>query len=193
MEETNFLRHETIEVISDEYRNPEKTALPIFDKTKTCWDKMKLFQLADLQKPNEIKGMMLRPLVFSTFPVIFFCGFTYGFNLAWLAVLNATTSLILGDEPHNFSAPVVGLSYISPLTGVALGSAVCGYFGDKFVLRRAEKHNGIMESEYRLWLFLPCLALLPGGLALWGIGGANNVHFMGILFAMGIIAFTNTL
>lgn len=134
----------------------------------------------------------MRPLIFLSFPVIFYAGFSYGSNLVWFNVLNATASLILGGT-YDFSASMVGLSYVSPLIGVALGAAYTGWIGDKFVIWKARKNSGIMESEHRLWLFTPSLLLIPFGLILWGVGSAHGVHWFGPVFAMGVIAMTNTL
>ena len=50
-----------------------------------------------------------------------------------------------------------------------------------------------MEPEHRLWLFSVSLLLLPGGLILWGVGAAHGVHWFGLVFAMGVIALTNSL
>ena len=50
-----------------------------------------------------------------------------------------------------------------------------------------------MEPEQRLWLFAISAFLLPGGLILWGVGAAHGVHWFGVVFAMGVIGFTNTL
>ena len=50
-----------------------------------------------------------------------------------------------------------------------------------------------MESEQRLWLFSLSALLIPGGLILWGVGAAHGVHWFGVVFAMGVIGFTNTL
>jgi MFS family permease len=182
-----------MEFISDEYRDPEKTALPVIYTPKTYWNKIALFQSSDLRKPNELKGMVTRPLVFLSFPVVAFCGLTYGFNLGWLAVLNATVAFFFEDEPHYFGGRMVGLAFVSPLIGVAIGSLACGFVGDRLVLRKAHHNDGILESEYRLWLFIPSLVLLPSGLALWGIGSEHNLHWTGSLFAMAAIAFSNTL
>jgi hypothetical protein len=156
-------------------------------------DKIKLIRTEDLKKDNHILGMMWRPLVFLTFPVIFYAGFSYGSNLVWFNVLNATSSLILSNTPYNFKASMVGVAYVSPLIGVAIGSFYTGVLGDKFVLRMARNRGGILESEYRLWLFAPSLLLIPGGLILWGVGAAHHVHWFGVVFAMGIIALTNTI
>lgn len=88
---------------------------------KTFMDKLKLFDKHQLSKPNRIGRMMWRPLVFLTFPVIAYSGFSYGSYLVWFNVLNGTTSLILGGAPYDFRASMVGLSYFSPLIGVCLG------------------------------------------------------------------------
>ena len=47
--------------------------------------------------------------------------FSYGSYLIWFTVLNATASVILGAPPYNFSAAMVGVTYVSPLIGVVLG------------------------------------------------------------------------
>lgn len=73
-----------------------------------------------------------------------------------------------------------------------MGAAYTGSFGDRFILRLARKHGGILEAEHRLWLFMASLAAIPLGLILWGVGAAHHVHWFGLIFAMGVIAFTNT-
>ncbi|KKY16779.1 putative mfs transporter [Diplodia seriata] len=159
---------------------------------KSYVDKLKPFQPADLHKPNELKGMIYRPLAFLTFPVIFYAGFSYGANLIWFNVLNATASLILGGT-YGFSASMVGLSYVSPLVGVAIASWYTGVLGDRFVLRQARRNGGVLEAEHRLWLFVPSLLFIPGGLLLWGVGASQGVHWFGCVFAAGVIALTNTI
>lgn len=160
---------------------------------KSLIDKIKLFRTADLKKPNRLAGMALRPLIFLTFPVIFYAGFSYGSNLVWFNVLNGTASLVLGGPPYDFAASMVGLSYVSPLLGVAVGSVYTGPIGDRIVLWMARCNKGILEPEHRLWLFAPSLLLIPGGLLLWGVGAANSVQWFGCVFAMGVIAATNTI
>lgn len=206
MEETNFVRHQpgipqSTSGANTPKEDAKKTPRVEFPRDvsaspphrrKTYLDKIKLFQISDIRKPNKLKGMMTRPLIFATFPVIFYAGFSYGSNLVWFNVLNATASLILGGTYH-FSASMVGVAYVSPLIGVALGAAYTGWVGDYFIVRQARRNNGIMESEHRLWLFVPSLLLIPFGLILWGVGAAHHVHWFGPVFAMGVIALTNTL
>ena len=71
-------------------------------------------------------------------------------------------------------------------------SLYTGGVGDWLVLKLARRNRGIMQSEYRLWLFGPSILLVPGGLILWGVGAAHNIQWFGLIFAMGVIGFTNT-
>lgn len=206
MEETNYDRHAISGVTATQASSPTGSASPaeianekaVMPKTgeaeadtessqgtqqtykkKNYLDKIKLFQSADLRKSNHLGGMIARPLIFLSFPVIFYAGFSYGSNLVWFNVLNATASLILSGEPYNFQASMVGLSYLSPLIGVAVGSFYTGVVGDKVVLRMARRNKGLLEAEHRLWLFLPSLLLIPFGLILWGVGAAHHIHWFG--------------
>ena len=89
-------------------------------QTKSFVSKLKVFDTKELQYPNHLRRMFLRPLIFLTFPLIFYSGFMYGSNLIWFNVLNGTASLILSDPPYGFSASIVGVCYVSPLIGVIL-------------------------------------------------------------------------
>jgi hypothetical protein len=65
---------------------------------------------------------------------------------------------------------------------------VAGPVGDRFILWKARRNNGIMEPEHRLWLYSILLVFTPGGLLLWGLGAAHHVHWFGLIFAMGMLA-----
>lgn len=73
---------------------------PVVYTPKTYLQKLKLF---DKKRPFNLIRMMTRPLIFLSFPVIAYAGFTYGCNLIWFNTLNATASLILGGAPYNFA------------------------------------------------------------------------------------------
>lgn len=217
MEETNYHRGsrpmDTADVNSGVKMSPESSVDPAGEKKaamglsvgsvengyskkyqqKTYWPKLKLFESTAWQHPNRLGGMMLRPLIFLTFPVIFYAGFSYGSNLVWFNVLNATASLILSGSPYRFSSSMVGLAYLSPLIGVLFGFIYTGRLGDWLVIKMARRNRGIMEPEHRLWLFSVSLLCIPGALLLWGVGAAKGIHWFGLVFAMGVIAFTNTL
>lgn len=68
-----------------------------------------------------------------------------------------------------------------------------GPMGDKFVLWKARRNNGVREPEHRLWLYCALFVLTPGALLLWGIGAAHHVHWFGLVFAMGLLASSITI
>ena len=57
------------------------------------------------------------------------------------------------------------------------------------MLWRSRRNGGVMEPEFRLWLFVGELIAIPGALLLWGLGAANHIHWFGLIFAMGVYAF----
>ena len=88
---------------------------------RSFYRKLKVFDKQELRYPNRLKEMILRPLIFLSFPVISYAGFSYGSNLVWFNVLNGTASLVLSGKPYGFSSSIVGLAYLSPFIGMILG------------------------------------------------------------------------
>ncbi|KAG1849260.1 major facilitator superfamily domain-containing protein [Suillus subalutaceus] len=126
--------------------------------------------------------MTYRPVILLRFPVIFWAGFQYGTCLVWYNVLNATCSLILSEQPYNFRANFVGLTYLGPLIGMLLGTFYSGVGG------YARRTRGIREPEHRLWLMVVSLLLCPASLILWGVGASKGISWVGLVFGMGIIS-----
>ncbi|RSL49221.1 hypothetical protein CEP53_009232, partial [Fusarium sp. AF-6] len=160
----------------------------VYAAPKTFIQKMSLWQ------PSPGQNMVqraLRSLSFLSWPVIFYAGFSYGSYLIWFNVLNATSSIILSGEPYNFKSSMVGLSYTSCCIGVIVGALVSGNFSDWLTIKLARRNNGIMEAEHRLWPFAICVVMVPGSLILWGVGAQHGVHWFGLVFAMGCLAFTS--
>lgn len=146
MEETNFQRAPTTSIEPDADIEDESTsagekahgisasATPIVDRSveaapgleplyskRSYWQKLAIFQADSFQRKVNFKGMILRPLIFFSFPVISFSGFMYGAIVCYFNILNGTASVILSSPPYNFSASKVGLSYVSCLIGVFIG------------------------------------------------------------------------
>ncbi|KAH9882287.1 hypothetical protein J1614_000523 [Plenodomus biglobosus] len=209
LEETNYIRtkSETTPAVASVLeqaspvaeQDPEKAASPTAQSiasdimgttTKSFTQKMSLWQ------PSPGPSMFSRAissLKYLGWPVIFYSGFSYGSYLIWFNVLNATASIILGGPGYNFSSSMVGLTYVSCCIGVVFGMLVSGQFSDWLTVRLARRNGGIMEAEHRLWPFVLCLVLVPGSLLLWGVGAANGIHWFGLVFAMGCLAFASTL
>ncbi|KAF1834114.1 MFS transporter-like protein [Decorospora gaudefroyi] len=134
-----------------------------------------------------------RSLQYLSWPVIFYAGFSYGSYLIWFNVLNATASLILSGPGYHFIASMVGLSYISSCIGLVVGALISGPLSDWLTIKLARRNKGIMEAEHRLWPFALCLVMVPGSLVLWGVGAARHVHWFGLVFAMGCLAFNSSI
>lgn len=156
---------------------------------KTFWQKL---ALRDKPRPNRFFHRVKQMVFFLSWPVVFYAGFSYGSYLIWFTVMNATASLILGAAPYNFSAAMVGVSYVAPLIGTAVGAAFTGRFSDWLTIRLARRNGGVMEPEQRLWLFGVTTIIIPVSLILWGVGAAHEVHWFGLIWAMGMLSFANT-
>lgn len=208
MEETNYTRRTTGIVAETESppsesieEGQEKTIVKTASTTSTglgaIYGPPKTFmQKLSIWSPHPGENMLSRAMAslkYLSWPVIFYAGFSYGSYLIWFNVLNATASIILGGEPYNFKSSMVGLSYLSCCIGVVVGSLVSGRASDWLTIKLARRNNGVMEAEHRLWPFALCLIAVPSSLILWGVGAAHGVHWFGLVFAMGFLAFTSAM
>lgn len=205
MEETNYHRVHSERVshtgpITTETSIDEKSTVAdagpglaengeVYAAPKTFFQKLSILRLSPGQ--NMLKSA-IRMLTFFSWPVIFYAGFSYGSYLIWFNVLNATASIILSGEPYNFNSSMVGLSYLSCCFGVIVGSFTSGRLSDWLTIKLARRNNGIMEAEHRLWPFISCVVIVPSALVLWGVGAQHQVHWFGLSFAMGCLAYTMT-
>lgn len=167
---------------SEEYRMPTKT--------KSFVQKMSLWH------PSQ-NGNMLDHLksisLYLTWPVVLYTGFSAGSYLIWFNILNATASLVLSGEPYLWGAESVGLSYFAPMIGCGIGMLVAGRFSDWLTVKLARGNGGVSEAEFRLWPFVICMFMVPAAAILWGVGAAQQIHWFGLLVAMGTLAFTTCL
>ena len=204
LEETNYSR-KTTGIVADFDTPPseptvekdtEKNPAAVLPVPKTSYRPPKTFaQKLKVWKPQPGQPMVaraVRSLSYLTWPLIFYSGFSYGSYLIWFNVLNATASIILGGPRYNFRPSMVGLSYLSCTLGVILGCLISGRLSDWLTIKLARRNKGIMESEQRLWPFALCIIIVPGSLILWGVGAAHGVHWFGLIFAMGSLAFATT-
>lgn len=206
MEETNYTRK--IDGVAPRTDNSGQSQVGITDEEKaeaattqtTTSDEVRtstktFVQKLSLWQPTpgaNVFERAKRSLIYLSWPVIFYSGFSYGSYLIWFNVLNATTSIILGGPGYNFKPSMVGLSYVSCCIGVVAGALFSGRFSDWLTIKLARRNNGVMEAEHRLWPFTACLIMVPAFLILWGVGAAHGVHWFGLIFAMGCLAFTSS-
>ncbi|PNS17215.1 hypothetical protein CAC42_7269 [Sphaceloma murrayae] len=134
--------------------------------------------------------MTYRPLLMiPALPTVLWSGFLYGINLSWYNVLNGTTSPVLSAAPYNWSAALIGCVYTGPLLGAAFASLWAGNAADWLALRLARRNGGVREPEHRLWVLAVSGILSAAGLITWGVGADAGVHWIGLVFGLGMLTF----
>lgn len=160
-------------------------------RTITRRNKYNLFRpLPGRPSNRDMLHMIYRPLIMIyKFPTVAWTGFLYGINLAWYNVLNGTASPVLTGEPYRWSAAQVGCVYAGPIIGAALACLWSGKIADQITLALARRNNGIREPEHRLWVLAVSGIISAAGLVTWGVGAYHQVHWIGLVFGLGMLTF----
>ena len=198
MEETNFDRGDIrgnmlpmsrgISTTAESQKPTYKTTIGKPVEHKSYLQRLGLFET---HRAFTLRHHLQRQLLFLLWPIPLYAGFSYGSCLIWFNVLNATSSSTLSASPYRFSPSIVGLSYLAGVIGVALAFSVTGPLSDFLIIRLARRNGGVFEPEQRLWLYAFPTIFAPAGLLLWGLGSASHIHWIGLLFALGFLAFQN--
>lgn len=213
MEETIYFRDHTIEGqeaeahsstpekvdTTSEKRVPSATSASLAASTHISfppninagWGKYGLFKALPGRPSNaEMFRMAYRPIVMIfRFPTVAWAGFLYGINLAWYNVLNGTASPVLTGAPYSWSAALVGCVYAGPIVGAAVASLWSGNAADWITLQLARRNGGIREPEHRLWVLAVSGIISAAGLVTWGVGAYHGVHWVGLVFGLGMLTF----
>ena len=161
---------------------------------ETATKKLSKFRLIT-PNPNDpslkqILYMMILPLaMIFQFPSIAWAGFIYGINLTWYLLMVGTAGSALSAAPYNWSTALIGCVYVGPTIGAILGCLCSGFLSDSLMIRLARKNGGIREPEQRLWALMVAGLASTCGLTLWGVGAAHGIHWIGLLFGLGILVF----
>lgn len=155
------------------------------------WGKYTLFKALPGRPSNlDMLRMAYRPVIMIfRFPTVAWSGFLYGINLAWYNVLNGTASPVLTGAPYNWSAALVGCVYAGPIIGAAIASLWSGNAADWIALRFARRNKGVREAEHRLWVLAVSGIISAAGLIVWGVGAYHNIHWIGLVFGLGMLTF----
>lgn len=84
---------------------------------------------------------------------------------------------------------LVGLSYIAEIIGTYGAGYVAGKLADTLSIRLARRNGGVMEPEFRLWLFGLLALVAPFGLLLYGLGAAHGLNYWALLIGMVMVGF----
>ncbi|TLD10007.1 hypothetical protein PgNI_05410 [Pyricularia grisea] len=201
MEETIYFRTDEVaseqSSISDMKKEGTTTTTEVpesqieYPNINAGWHKYTFFKALPGRPTNgDMLRMAYRPIIMIfRLPTVAWSGFLYGINLSWYNVLNGTASPVLTANPYNFSAALVGCVYAGPIIGAACASLWSGNAADWLALRLARRNNGIREPEHRLWVLLLAGVMSSAGLITWGVGAYYNVHWIGLVFGLGMLTF----
>ncbi|CAK7565215.1 MAG: hypothetical protein SEPTF4163_003126 [Sporothrix epigloea] len=173
---------------SDSSTRAREAATGLSYPVKTYRQKLALFIPLNGRR-NTFWEQIYAPLLLMRFPGIIFGGFIYGWYLNCFSIVNATVSIFFTAEPYNWSDANVGLSYIAEVLGTYISGFIAGKVADRLTIYLAKRNGGVMEPEFRLWLFALLSILAPAGLFMYGIGFAHGVSYWLMLFGMLLIGF----
>lgn len=124
-------------------------------------------------------------------PQIFFLTVIYVMVLvAWVIGVNVTISLLVSPPPYAWSFQKQALSWLAPLIGACIGEIWGHWFNDFLQRSYIRRHNGIYVLENRLWgTYVPTFIGITG-LILYGQSFQHILHWMVILVAWAMIAFS---
>lgn len=119
---------------------------------------------------------MYQPLILlTTIPAIAFVALVYGILVGLGDVMSTTLSTYMTQAPYNFTSDQIGLMSLPKMIGVTVGTLIVGPLSDWIVVYLSHRNNGIYEPEKRLWCIVPCLAFVPAGALIFGVGLNNGL------------------
>lgn len=129
---------------------------------------------------------MLMPFRIIYFPIVLWCGGMYGFAVTWLSVMAATVFSVFQAQ-YGFSFSSAGLTLLGPMVGSILSLYIGGAGTDRFLIWKARRNGGIMQSEYRLYAVFIGGPLMAAGMWLYGIGAAHNIHWFALIVGTTLV------
>ncbi|KAF2487704.1 major facilitator superfamily domain-containing protein [Neohortaea acidophila] len=165
-------------------------ASDIVGTPKPYWRRLSILSGYDRRRKSNVWRNAYISIAILRFPAILYSGLLVAMSLSWYNVVNGTLPTILGKEPYNFSANIIGVFYVAGIIGVTFGSYFGGALSDRVAIYMARRNGGVFEPEHRLWIFLIALIVHPLGCLLFGVGAAHHIHWVGLAFGLGFFCVT---
>lgn len=132
---------------------------------------------------------LLHTLRVFTFPAVWFAGLQWGLQSASLTFYLTIQQTTWFKDPYNYTSAQVGNMNVPCIIGAIIGCFYGGYLSDRFVIWATKRNKGVMESEYRLYLNILCIAIFPTGMLLFGIGSDRGWDWPVPYIGLGFIGF----
>ncbi|VUC26984.1 unnamed protein product [Clonostachys rosea] len=125
-----------------------------------------------------------------TKPAFFLICLSYFLCFAWAIGINISTNLLLATPQeaggYGLSTTTIGYVYFVNIGGVFIGEIFGHFFNDYMARRYIKRHNGIFESEVRLWTVYVSVALMIPALILIGQSLEKTLPLVAVIFGLGI-------
>jgi MFS family permease len=110
--------------------------------------------------------------------------------VAWVIGVNVTISLLVSPPPWAWGFERQALSWLAPLIGAIIGEFWGHWFNDFLQRSYIRRHNGLYVLENRLWGTYVSTFVGVIGLILYGQAFQHVLHWMVVLVAWAMIAFS---
>lgn len=104
----------------------------------------------------------------------------YGMVFAWSVGITIVWPQMSEAAPYEFSAILLGVSFLAFGIGGVLGKWSGGIVGDKTVLY-FERKRGYRQPEHRLWALIPILPFMLVACIIVGVAFEKKLHWIAIL------------
>jgi MFS family permease len=129
--------------------------------------------------------MFIRPFLLILVPTVFWATIVMSVTIGFLvAVVSNVASAF--STTYGFAAWQSGLCFIAGIVGCLLGTFAGGPFSDWVADYFTQRNNGIREPEMRLPAIIPSVVAAPVALLLYGLGIANQWHWIVPTFGLGL-------
>lgn len=110
--------------------------------------------------------------------------------MMWLSLISTTQASIYALPPYGFTNGQIGLVNFAPLVGNICGMFYGGRFVDWLTIKLAERNDGIMEPEFRLYAMIVPTILNAVGLLTYGLANANGEPWpVSVVIGLGFLGF----
>lgn len=173
---------------TEQYVDDDDSSIDFSIPKRTYWQRMKIFEL-EYNDPRSWFTIFSRPFMMVMFPPIVWGGIVYGAQMMWLSLLATTQSQIFYTQ-YGFSTSSTGLTNLAPFVGSIIGMFYGGNFVDWLSIKLAERNNGIMEPEFRLWAMILPTLFNAGGLLAYGLAPENHAPWpIAVVLGQGFLGF----
>ncbi|KAH7276237.1 major facilitator superfamily domain-containing protein [Fusarium solani] len=161
---------------------------PEISQRRTYRQQLSVFDKTDPESPVFL--MMARSFTYFIVPPVFWVCTTYGMIIGLGALaFTSTFPVIVASPPYSWPIENTGLVAVASFLGYLVAMGLFGRLPDRFAARMTRRNKNIHEAEHRLWCLVVVFLISPASLILYGYCAERQLHWIGLVFAIGIFQF----